>query len=94
MKNFAFIIDKTVTNIVVAEDKPLDTELGIYLEYNDVNPAVIGSEYDSANNAFIAPKPYDSWVLDENYNWIAPEEKPEGFYRWDEQSLSWVEMVN
>ena len=95
MKKYAFINGENILNIVVAEKQPDSTEFGIFVEYSDVNPAVIGGKYDADNNAFIAPKPYESWILDENNNWSAPSSKPEtGYYRWDESSLSWVQMVS
>lgn len=94
MKKYAFINGENILNITVADSKPDPTDIGFFVEYTDINPAVIGGKYDAENNAFIAPKPYSSWVLDENYNWTAPEEKPEGYYRWDEATTSWVEMVN
>lgn len=93
MKKYAFINGQSVLNIVVAETQPGPTELGVFVEYTDLNPAVIGGTYDAENNAFIAPKPHDSWILDENNNWSAPVAKPEGFYRWNESTTSWVEMV-
>jgi len=57
------------------------------------NFAGIGSTYDESRDAFIPPKPYESWVLnEETCKWKAPVEKPteNGFYMWDEDSLSWV----
>ncbi len=54
------------------------------------NYAGIGYTYDEQRDAFIPPKPFASWVLDEETcNWIAPIEKPEGDYSWDEENLSW-----
>jgi len=52
----------------------------------------IGYEYREDLDAFIAPKPYESWVLDEDTcQWIAPVAMPiEGKYIWNENSLSWV----
>jgi hypothetical protein len=53
-----------------------------------------GYRYDSALNAFIAPKPFPSWVLNETTtNWDAPTPRPvdDKFYIWDEDTLSWVE---
>jgi hypothetical protein len=56
------------------------------------NYAAIGYTYDSIRDAFILPKPYASWVLDEETClWNAPIPKPEGDYRWNENTLSWVE---
>ena len=56
------------------------------------NYAGIGYAYDTARDAFIAPKPYPSWVLDEaTCLWGAPVAKPsEGYWRWNEATLSWV----
>lgn len=58
------------------------------------NYAGIGYQYDSNMDAFIPPKPFNSWVLDENScQWKAPIDKPdnENFYNWDEQSQTWIQ---
>jgi hypothetical protein len=58
------------------------------------NYAGIGFTYDKELDAFIPPKPYASWTLDEETClWNAPIAYPEDEkqYRWDEDSLSWVE---
>jgi hypothetical protein len=55
--------------------------------------AGIGYTYDSINDVFIAPQPYPSWLLDENFDWQAPTPKPtEGFWYWDEENLNWIEQ--
>jgi hypothetical protein len=55
--------------------------------------AGIGFTYDSNADIFIAPQPYPSWSLDENYDWQAPTPKPDGFgWRWNEDTLSWIEI--
>ena len=57
------------------------------------NYAGIGYAYDTARDAFIAPQPYASWVLDEaTCWWIAPVAMPSegGPWRWDEGTESWV----
>jgi hypothetical protein len=57
------------------------------------NYAGIGFTYDADLDAFIAPKPFASWVLDEETaQWDAPTPKPEGNYRWDEETVSWLEF--
>jgi len=54
------------------------------------NFAIIGATYDEQLEAFISPKPYDSWVLDEDTcQWKAPIPKPEGNYIWNEDNVSW-----
>jgi len=64
---------------------------GIPLRYNY---AGIGYTYDAVRNAFIEPKPYPSWVLDEaTCRWGAPVPYPAtGQWVWDEASLSWVAL--
>jgi len=56
------------------------------------NYAGIGYTYDEDRDAFIPPKPYDSWLLDEDTClWEAPVPMPEdGMYTWDEETTSWV----
>ena len=58
------------------------------------NYAGTGFTYDSQRDAFIPPKPFPSWVLDENIcQWNAPVACPtDGIYIWDEASLSWLPM--
>jgi len=61
------------------------------------NYAGIGYTFDATLDAFIPPKPYASWLLnEETCNWNAPVEMPveEGkFFVWDEDTTSWVEFV-
>jgi hypothetical protein len=60
------------------------------------NYAGIGYIYDAARDAFIAPQPFASWVLDEDTClWNAPIAKPDdgGIYRWDEAVLAWAEAI-
>jgi hypothetical protein len=55
--------------------------------------AGIGFTYDPVADVFIAPQPFASWSLDENFNWQAPTPRPlEGFWSWDEANLEWVEI--
>ena len=75
-------------------------EVYVQTSYNNrirFNFAGIGYSYDEARNAFIAPKPFNSWVLDENTcRWISPIAYPENAekyqYTWNEESLSWSEL--
>jgi len=56
------------------------------------NHAGIGYTYDEDRDAFIPPKPFNSWILDENTClWKAPIAKPndENSYKWNEQNQSW-----
>ena len=56
------------------------------------NHASIGYTYDETRDAFIAPKPFNSWVLNEDTClWNAPVAYPQdgNRYKWNEQTLSW-----
>ena len=57
--------------------------------------AGIGYAYDAERDAFIAPKPYPSWTLNETTcDWEAPVARPEtGFWVWNEEELQWDEVV-
>lgn len=61
------------------------------------NYAGIGYTYDKIRDAFIPPKPFDSWILnEETCLWDAPTPMPveDGkVFVWDEPTTSWVEFV-
>ena len=57
------------------------------------NYAGIGYSYDEARDAFIPPKPFASWLLnEETCLWEAPVAHPAdgGFYNWNEEDQEWV----
>ena len=57
------------------------------------NYAGIGYSYDPQRDAFIPPKPFNSWVLNESSClWDPPTPMPTdgNMYRWDEDTTSWV----
>ena len=59
------------------------------------NYAGIGFSYDEARDAFIPPRPYPSWVLDENSClWSAPVPYPSDgkMYTWSEDDQLWMEI--
>jgi len=59
------------------------------------NYAGIGYTYDATNDVFYAPKPYDSWVLNEStWLWEAPVPMPDDGkrYLWDEELINWKEV--
>ena len=61
------------------------------------NFAGIGFTYDEELDAFIPPKPYDSWMLnEESCKWEAPISYPEDgkYYFWDEKTTSWIELAS
>jgi hypothetical protein len=59
------------------------------------NYAGIGYTYDAGRDAFIPPKPYSKWVLNETTClWDAPTQMPNDgkIYRWDDDAGNWVEV--
>ena len=62
------------------------------------NFAGMGFTYDEERDAFIAPKPYASWVLNEDTcQWEPPLERPSELQNvpaiWDEDTLSWIPFI-
>ena len=61
------------------------------------NYAAIGGYYDENLDAFIYPKPYNSWILNEDTcQWEAPLPKPSEngrVYIWDEDNLNWQDIT-
>jgi hypothetical protein len=60
------------------------------------NHAGIGYTYDENRDAFISPKPYNSWILNEQTClWNAPVARPNdnNMYKWNEEILNW-ELIN
>lgn len=60
------------------------------------NYAGVGYNYDAQRDAFIPPKPFNSWVLNEiTCQWQAPVDYPNDGknYKWDESTISWIEVT-
>ena len=108
MAHYAKVTDGIVEQVIVAEQAFIDTQEGTWIQtsYNThggvhvngetplrKNYAGIGYTYDAARDAFYAPQPYPSWVLDEDSClWEAPTAMPDDGqkYTWDEATTSWV----
>jgi len=59
------------------------------------NYAGLGYTYDDGRDAFIAPQPYPSWVLNEDAcQWYAPVGYPDDgkMYNWDEENQEWIKL--
>ena len=76
-----------------------DSFLWVQTSYNGnsrKNYAGVGFTYDSVRDAFIPPKPYNSWTLNEDTClWDSPIAYPTDdlMYSWDEDTTSWVETT-
>ena len=59
------------------------------------NYAGVGYSYNADIDAFVPPKPFNSWILNaETAQWEAPIPMPqdEKMYAWDEDTMSWIEV--
>ena len=57
----------------------------------------VGFIYDESLELFLLPKPFNSWILDEEtYGWVAPIPYPNdgGSYEWNETTGEWVEVTD
>jgi len=101
MSYFAKVENNIVTKVIVAEqeffDTFVDTSPGEWLQTSDngtirKNYAGVGYIYDRVRDAFIPPKPFESWILNENTClWIAPVPYPDddNKYTWNEETTNW-----
>ena len=75
-----------------------NTQAGVHLTGGTPfrkNYAGIGYKYDPDRDAFVPPKPFNSWVLNETTCvWDPPTPMPSDgkLYRWDEDTLAWIEL--
>ena len=101
MAHFAKIESGVVTEVIVAEQAHVDTLSGTWVQtsYNGSirkNFAGKGYTYDTDKDAFIAPKPYASWTLNNTTcKWESPVAFPTDgkIYEWDEDTTNWKEIT-
>ena len=111
MAHYAFLDENNVvTEVIVGKDET-DTSHDWEQLYGEVrgqvckrtsyngnirkNYAGIGYTYDEQRNAFIPPKPFASWLLNEvTCQWAAPTQYPTDGkrYQWNETELTWIEL--
>jgi len=103
-KYWAKVNNEIVVNIIIAEDSFFDTfvddSAGTWLETKmdgsiRKNYAGIGFSYDATRDAFIPPKPYASWTLNETTcQWDCPVAMPDDdkLYNWNETDQTWDEV--
>jgi hypothetical protein len=104
MSHFAKIENNIVTEVIVAEQDFInsglvgDSFLWVQTSYNGnfrKNYAGIGFSYDATRDAFIPPKQYESWTLNEDScQWEAPVAYPNdgNDYSWNESDQQWDEV--
>ena len=112
MSHYAKVENGIVTQVIVAEQDVIDSGLfgigWIQTSYNThggqhpenrpmrKNYAGVGFTYDSQRDAFIPPKPFASWTLnDDTCLWDCPVSYPTDgkVYTWNESQQQWIEFV-
>ena len=107
MSHWAKVENNIVTQVLVGpnygdEGEAFFNALGgtwVKTSYNNnirKNYAGIGFTYDATRDAFIGPKPYNSWLLDEDTcRWQAPVPYPTDdlMYIWDEELTDWKPII-
>ena len=106
--NYAIIdLNNNIINTIVVEDESFVKDYisnfpsGFkILQYNSDDDAGPGGTYMNISNKdiFISAKPYPSWILNEEYKWIAPIPPPiqlqeNHFNYWDEEQKNWITVI-
>ena len=110
MAHYAFLdVNNIVTEVIVGKDETdiaedweqfygaIRNQVCKRTSYNGnirKNYAGIGYSYDAGRDAFIAPQPFPSWILNEQTcQWEAPVPMPTDgkMYSWDEANLNWIQ---
>ena len=100
MAHFAKVVDGVVTNVLVADQDFIDNILDNTPRWIETfkdgsqrkNYIGKGFTYDMGRDAFIPPKPFSSWTLDEDTcDWEGPPvaHPGDGAYTWNEETTSW-----
>ena len=94
---FAKIENNIVVQVIAADQDFVNTLVGDWIETSTdgtlhKNYAGIGYSWDLERRAFISPKPFNSWLLDqETCRWTPPVTRPnDGLkYFWNEDKIDW-----
>lgn len=93
---FALIEDNKVVRVEVATPEFVQANperyKGLWKQVGTPTQPFVGGEavYLPGKDKIVRKKPFNSWLLDDNDNWVAPKAKPNGNYEWDEERLDWV----
>ena len=91
-KDESELIDGLDTETYYAQGTPYTVKRTSYNSKIRGVYAGIGFTYNSDEDIFVNPQPFPSWIRSGSY-WNAPTPMPiEGRWRWDESTLSWIEL--
>jgi len=86
--------ENVVENTIVCDDVTILTIPGVYIKITEsTGDASIGYTYLAESNKFVGPKPYESWVLNTEFQWESPlgENINPALKFWDEETQNWVD---
>lgn len=95
MSKYAKIENNLVVNVILCEDNVISSMPGAHIKItSETKEAAIGYTFDTEILKFIAPKPYDSWILNDSFEWESPQgANPDVLTKiWNEESQSWVDQ--
>ena len=104
MAYYAQIVNDIVTEVIVVnDDVPNGAQFchdllgGVWVQTSFNNRirkqfAGVGFTYDSNADVFIVPQPFESWTLDNNFDWQPPTPQPSAPPKtyWDEDTQTWL----
>jgi hypothetical protein len=103
MAIFAKVENGIVVNVIVIDDSQenvqafINDDLGLEGLWRLTDTVCgVGYSFDEENDSYIPPKPFPSWELDENLFWQPPIPMPQSDeygYSWNEETVSWEEVV-
>ena len=88
--------ENIVENTIECEESNISMFSGLYIKVTEnTRDAQAGDTWDLENNKFLKSKPFESWSLDESFEWVSPTGNSflVGHY-WDEDSQDWVPVTS
>ena len=93
---YAAVLNNQVVDLHVFENNISNESLAAIAEPNGFDYYIIKTEKTEIGSfihegQWVLAKPYESWTLDQDLNWVAPVAIPQegGPHYWDENTLSW-----
>jgi len=108
MAHFAKIENSKVVNVIVVKNENAATEEAgkAFIASLDIDGDWVQTSYNKNfrgqyagigmtwnESVFHGPSPYPSWILQDDGKWSSPSARPDGDHSWNEESVSWVAVV-
>lgn len=87
-------LENIVENTIVCDESQIATLNGNFVKITELTgDCSIGYSYLINESKFVSPQPFESWTLDENFNWVSPigENPSPATKYWDEETQSWLD---